>query len=102
MVLKDILPNQSTVAQLKEKVRETIKSDPKFRPYVNNSFDTLKLYMKAHGAKTQNLIINLDHEDWFLEDEKLLSDCGIENETEISFFNRTMYDEYKAHPETKW
>lgn len=42
--------------------------------------DTLKLYTKAHGAKTMNLIINLDHdEDWILHDDntKFLIDYGI-------------------------
>jgi len=41
--------------------------------------DTLKLYTKAHGAKTMNLAINLDHdEDWIMnDDEKLLVDYGI-------------------------
>lgn len=26
----------------------------------------------------------------------------IENETELSFFNRDAYEEYKKHPDTKW
>ena len=67
------------------------------------SFDTLKVYVKAHGAKTSNLIINLDHEDWFLDkDDQTLEELGIENETELSYFVRKDYDLYKSHPETKW
>lgn len=55
--------------------------------------DTMKLYTKAHGSKvhsswfgstettkfpqTSNLIINLDHDDWLLEDDnKSLKDIG--------------------------
>lgn len=30
--------------------------------------DTMKKYTVAHGHKTQNLIINLDHDDWILSD----------------------------------
>jgi hypothetical protein len=28
----------------------------------------MKKYTVAHGHKTQNLIINLDHDDWILSD----------------------------------
>jgi len=63
----------------------------------------VKLYTKAHGAKTTNLIINLDHDDWILDDNsKLLVDVGFENETEVSLFNRELYEEFKANPETRW
>ncbi|OBZ75486.1 hypothetical protein A0H81_04701 [Grifola frondosa] len=52
---------------------------------------------------TTNLIINLDHEDWILNDDaKTLTDIGFENETEVSFFNREAYEKFKAHPEIKW
>jgi hypothetical protein len=99
--------------------------------------DTLKLYTKAHGAKvgqmlicpifalctyrysqTTNLIINLDHDEWILDDDsKILAEYGIgmwlckcisagadylaENETEISFFNRELYEEFKKNPEVR-
>jgi len=63
----------------------------------------LKLYTQAHGAKTTNLIINLDHDEWILSDESSpLSDCGLENETEVSFFNREMYETFKSNPQTRW
>jgi len=63
----------------------------------------MKLYTKAHGAKTTNLIINLDHDDWILDDDsKLLVDVGFENETEVSLFNRELYEAFKANPETRW
>ena len=68
--------------------------------------DTLKVYFAAHGTKTQNLIINLDHDDdaspWFMTNDKTLSDYKLENEAEISFFVKSQYDAFKAHPETKW
>lgn len=90
--------------------------------------------------QTSNLIINLDHDDWILDnDSKTLADYGFgesdvslssvlssyqiranirvpretwhfwstwrltciltENETEVSFFNREMYEQFKLHPE---
>ncbi|KAK4056644.1 hypothetical protein OIO90_002196 [Microbotryomycetes sp. JL221] len=65
--------------------------------------DTLKLYTKAHGAKTQNLIINLDHDDWILQDdEATLASIGIENEAEISCFNRASYEAFKLDPKQSW
>lgn len=57
--------------------------------------------------------MNLDNEDWTLNDEQTLEDAGcgipfqswgliIENETTLSFFNHADYEEFKANPEEKW
>ncbi|KAI0736475.1 hypothetical protein C8Q72DRAFT_799971 [Fomitopsis betulina] len=103
LVLHKIDLETTTVSQLKEIARQAIKTQPGWKPYRNLVLDTLKLYTKAHGAKTTNLIINLDHDDWILSDDfKTLADYGLENETEVSFFNRVMYEQFKAHPEIKW
>jgi len=68
---------------------------------MNVEFDTIKLYTMAHGAKTTNLVINLDHDDWILDnDSKILVDCGFENETEVSLFESQLYEEFKQHPKT--
>lgn len=79
--------------------------------------DTVKLYTRAHGAKTTNLIINLDHPDYILANEGVdgpsLADLGIggclaeavlttDNETELSLFNRREYEAFLEHPETRW
>ncbi|KAJ1568553.1 hypothetical protein HK405_000639 [Cladochytrium tenue] len=67
-----------TPGDLKSLVQQKIHSEPGFKPYLRNEFDTLKVYMHAHGAKTQNLIINLDHdEDWILDDSRPLADQGV-------------------------
>jgi hypothetical protein len=75
-----------------------------FRPYRGVKFDTIKIYTKAHGSKTMNLAINLDHDkDWILNDlSKPLTSYGVENETEVSVFNRDHYEEFKKNPEGKW
>jgi hypothetical protein len=71
--------------------------------YKGLQLDTLKLYTKAHGSKTTNLIINLDHDDWMLDDDNtVLQELSIENEAELSFFKREDYEAFKADPTEKW
>ncbi|KAJ3511145.1 hypothetical protein NLJ89_g4267 [Agrocybe chaxingu] len=80
-----------------------VQTQPGWKPYRNVHLDTLKLYTKAHGSKTSNLIINLDHDEWILDDDsKTLAQVDFENETEVSFFNRQDYEEFKLNPETSW
>jgi len=80
-----------------------VQTQPGWKPYRNVALDTMKLYTKAHGAKTTNLIINLDHEEWIIDDDtKILADLGFENETEVSLFNREQYEQFKLNPETRW
>ncbi|KAI8922631.1 hypothetical protein BC831DRAFT_429879 [Entophlyctis helioformis] len=91
------------VGDLKALVVSKIKTTPGFKPYLTTVFDALKLYVKAHGSKAMNLIINLDHdEDYFMDDSKPLQDYGVENETEMSLFNLSAYEAYKKNPEVKW
>ncbi|KAF9066845.1 hypothetical protein BDP27DRAFT_1329839 [Rhodocollybia butyracea] len=103
LVLHDVNLVTTTVGQLKETVRQAIQTQPGWKPYRSVELDTFKLYSQAHGAKTTNLIINLDHDEWILDDDsKTLGEFGFENETEISFFNRELYEEFKQNPETTW
>lgn len=103
LVLRNINLEKTTVGELKAIARQAVQTQPGWKPYRNVVLDTLKLYTKAHGAKTTNLIINLDNEDWILgEDSKTLAEYGFENETEVSFFNYELYKQFQAHPETKW
>ncbi|KAI9023268.1 hypothetical protein DFJ74DRAFT_606249 [Hyaloraphidium curvatum] len=92
----------TTVAELKTFCKERTKTAPGFKPYANAVLDTMKLYFHAHGQKTSNLVINVDAVDVFMEDGMTLRECGIEDETELSFFGREAYEAYKAHPDTKW
>ncbi|KAK7693066.1 hypothetical protein QCA50_002631 [Cerrena zonata] len=103
LVLHHVNCETTTVGQLKELVKQAIQTQGGWKPYRNILLDTLKLYTKAHGAKTSNLIINLDHDEWILNDDsKILADLGFENETEVSFFNRQLYETFKTNPEIKW
>ncbi|CAG8562850.1 15587_t:CDS:2 [Acaulospora morrowiae] len=104
LVLQHVNLESTTVGELKNIIRQKINTISGFKPFRNVNYDTLKLYTKAHGAKTQNLIINIEHEEWiFGNDEDTLISCGLENESEVSFFNREAYEAYKQHPDViKW
>lgn len=94
----------TTAAQLLDMVKQVCATGAGFRAYRNVDLDTLKVYTHAHGSKTMNLVINMEHDDdWILADpNKTLIDYGVENETEISAFNRDQYEEFKKNPEEKW
>ncbi|KAF8942211.1 hypothetical protein BGZ52_012755, partial [Haplosporangium bisporale] len=79
LILHNVDLTSTTVAQLRQSIIEKVKVTAGFKPYQNVVFDTLKLYTKAHGAKTMNLIINMDHdEDWILNnDDDILASKGI-------------------------
>ncbi|KAJ3094884.1 hypothetical protein HDU97_007513 [Phlyctochytrium planicorne] len=102
MIIKDLDPTVITFGRLKEIIQERIANESAFKVYRNVPMDTFKLYFHSHGTKSQNLIINLEHEDKFLQDGTTLAEEGIDNETEISFFNLEAYLAFKNHPETKW
>ncbi|KAG0141325.1 hypothetical protein CROQUDRAFT_663992 [Cronartium quercuum f. sp. fusiforme G11] len=103
LVLPHLNLETMTVEELLQTCRQHIATQPGWKPYQNVSLDTFKLYTKAHGAKTTNLIINLDHDDWILEDKSAkLKDVGLEHESEVSLFNRTDYEDFKLNPEQSW
>jgi len=103
LVLHNLNLETTTVGDLKEHVRQVVLKTPGWKAYRTVTLDTLKLYTKAHGAKSQNLIINLENDEWILNnDNEMLSSLGFENETEVSFFNREAYEQFKLNPETKW
>ncbi|CDO57986.1 hypothetical protein DV451_004404 [Geotrichum candidum] len=103
-VLKDVDLVNTTAGDLLEQIKTLIKTTSALRPYRTTEFDTLKIYTKAHGSKTMNLVINFEHDDdWIMSDlSRTLADYGVENETEISVFNREAYEEFKKNPEEKW
>ncbi|KAF9533334.1 hypothetical protein CPB83DRAFT_866862 [Crepidotus variabilis] len=100
LVIHHLDLTSTRVGDLKQIAKHSIATQQGWKPYQNLVLDTLKLYTKAHGSKTSNLIINLDHDDWILDDDtKLLQDVGFEHETEVSFFSRLEYDSFRSNPE---
>jgi Uncharacterized conserved protein (DUF2340) len=92
------VPRSTRVSDLKLK---SIEAAQAFRAFKTHPFDALKLYVKAHGSKTSNLIINLDDGE-ILGDEMTLAEYGFESNDEISFFNMKEYMEFKDDPQVKW
>lgn len=112
-ILPSVNLKETTPLDLIKSLRNIINTTGGLRPYRNVTYDTLKIYTKAHGSKSMQLVINLDHDDdWVLlcedtsntiaGDGKSLYELGVENETEISMFNWSDYQEFKQNPEEKW
>ncbi|SCV71930.1 BQ2448_4624 [Microbotryum intermedium] len=104
LLLPHIDATTMTVGGLKDLCRQQVLVAPGFKPFRTTVLDTLKLYTVAHGSKTTNLIINFDNDDdWILNDDSVtLASIGIENEAEISFFNRDLYEAFKKDPTQSW
>ncbi|SGY23950.1 BQ5605_C019g08998 [Microbotryum silenes-dioicae] len=104
LLLPHIDATTMTVGGLKELCRAQVLVATGFKPFRTTVLDTLKLYTVAHGAKTTNLIINFDNdENWILNDDSAtLASIGIENEAELSFFNRELYEAFKKDPTQSW
>lgn len=105
-VFRNIDLTKWTPQTLLDEVKALVAVTGGFRPYRTVEFNCVKIYTHAHLTKTQNLSINLDHEDWILsEPSKIntpLSELDIRNESELSVFNKQAYDQFKANPIQKW
>jgi len=102
LVLPHIDLTATTIGDLKKRVNEEIQKHPGFKAFRKADFDTMKIYVKAHESKTQNLIINLENDDWIMNDDQTLEASGCENETTLSIYNRADYEAFKLNPEEKW
>ena len=100
-VIRDVDLHSTSVKQLMDRVKRDISGchslPPPFRSF---SFDCMKIEHKAHGAKTSDAVIRLDKDQQLLltDLDKTLIECGIEHETEISFFRQADYQDYKLNP----
>lgn len=107
-IIKSINLKETTPEQLFNQVIEIINTTGGLRPYRNVEYDTLKLYTKAHGTKSMNLVVNFENDEEFIiysptvKESKTLCELGVENETEISVFRLEDYLGYKENPEEKW
>ncbi|KAJ1976164.1 hypothetical protein H4R34_004083 [Dimargaris verticillata] len=107
IVLRDVDFAHTTAGELKARIQTEIHTASGMKPFRTVPYDTLKIYTKAHGAKmanqTNNLIINLDNNEWILSnDHDMLDYHGIGHETEISYYNREAFEQFKHNPEVKW
>ncbi|XP_076326947.1 UPF0538 protein C2orf76 homolog isoform X1 [Tachypleus tridentatus] len=103
VVFKNIDPNQ-TVSSFKNTVLTDIKKRTGLPPPVKNyDYDTLKIQHQAHGAKSNDPIINTERdEELILQDHRTLAESNVRTETELSFFKRMDYIKYKENPHLSW
>ena len=73
-------------------------------PFRKVAYDTLKVEHQAHGAKTNDPLINKDADESLIlgDDTATLSQAGVKNETTITFFKYDDYLEYKNNPTLVW
>ncbi len=92
------------------RIQELLSTDPLLTWSKNTSFDTLKLYVQAFGAKSQHLVINFGNDDELVllsptlqsNLDKTLGQLGCKNETELSLFDKEQYQVYKMDPKVLW
>lgn len=64
--------------------------------------NTFKEHYQAHGSKTNLPMISLQNNILLEDEETSLNDLGFLDQTEISFFNKEEYEEFRSCPEFKW
>ncbi|XP_064402230.1 UPF0538 protein C2orf76 homolog isoform X2 [Halichondria panicea] len=102
LVLRGV-PQSLLVKDLMERILGEIQQSKSLPPsFKKHQYDCLKIHSHAHGAKTNDTAINLDHDEWILSPDKTLLESDIRNETEISFFLKQDYEKYKKNPQFLW
>jgi len=104
MVLRNVDVNQ-TVGKLKSDVLTRLPNETSVPPpFRKMAYDTLKIEHQAHGAKTNDPLINKDADESLIlgDDTATLSQAGVKNETTITFFKYDDYLEYKNNPTLVW
>ncbi|KAG7511817.1 hypothetical protein JOB18_011412 [Solea senegalensis] len=93
-----------TLQDFMQLVRDEIARRPGvLLPFRTYTYDTMKIIHQAHGAKTNELVMNLENdEDLILQDGQTLRAAGVANETEVAFFREEDYTLFKANPKTAW
>lgn len=95
-------------SQLVSEFIQSVSTDIKNRtdlppPFRTFTYDTMKIQHQAFGAKTSDPVINTFNDDeLMLKPEKTLAECGVIEETEISFFKLEDYKAYQANPQLVW
>merc|ERR1712098_200569 len=96
LVIRNVSMDQSG-SEFLELCKSSVKSSsslpPPFKTY---QYDCLKIEHQAHGSKTSDPVVNTDIEP--LDLTLSLKDSNVKNETELSLFRRSDYDEYKEGP----
>jgi hypothetical protein len=85
-----------TLEELTEAVDKAVKSSSLPPPFKNFSYDCFKIEYQAFGLKTNDPLINTEEEEKLtLKPGLTLASQGVKSETEISYFRKSDYEEYK-------
>ena len=103
VIYKDVDLNQK-VSDFMNFISKDILTNSKVLPRIRtHNFDTMKINHKAFGGKSVNpLMSSTNDEALILKLDLSLKDCGVGNETELSFFSFGDYEKWKKCPDRKW
>jgi len=92
--------SSTTVKDLMVLIRKKLSSGeinpPLPPPFKTFNFDCMKIEHQAFGSKTSNTVMNCENDsELILKEHLTLENSGVKCETEISFFNREDYEQYK-------
>eukprot|EP00117_Sycon_ciliatum_P040375 scpid8217/ scgid2580/ UPF0538 protein C2orf76 homolog len=93
-----VLHRSCTPEDRKQTLKEMASSKLIPKTFLKHDFNCVKILHKPHMFKTSNPVINLDNDDWILPEDTVLDQFGLVNETELTFFNRADYEQYKLNP----
>lgn len=83
---------EQLMSVIKENIATSTSLPPPFRKF---NFDTLKIEHQAHGAKSNDPVMNCDNDDQLiLKPGQKLSESNVRHETEIAFFKLSDYQAY--------
>jgi len=106
IVLKNVSLSLTTEELLHLTITNVASNTSLPPPFRKFGYDSMKIEHQAHGSKTSDPVINTEmDEKLFLVSGSTLDSQGVKNETEISLFKKSDYDEYRDGPEhgqTKW
>jgi len=87
-----------TTEDLMNVIRDNIQNSPNLPPpFKKFEFDTLKIEHQAHGAKSNDPVINTENDETLiLSQGKHLSESNVKHETEIAFFKLNDYLQYQS------
>ncbi|XP_045342827.1 UPF0538 protein C2orf76-like isoform X1 [Leopardus geoffroyi] len=67
-------------------------------PFINYTYDKLKVIHQAHKSNANKLVLNLETGRPLVKEGSILEAARISNETEIASFHEEDYENYKANP----
>jgi len=85
-----------TTEQLMSVIKEHINTSSSLPPpFKKFDFDTFKIEHQAHGAKSNDPVINCENDDQLiLKPGQKLNESNVRHETEIAFFKLSDYQAY--------